>query len=319
MNRICQLFGISFPVISGGMVWCSGWKLASSVSNSGGLGLIGAGSMHPEVLSEHIRQCRAATSLPFGVNIPLMYPNVEEIMHLVVREQVPVVFTSAGSPATWTPFLRSHGILVAHVVSNTRFAVKAAEAGVHALVAEGFEAGGHNGREETTTMVLLPLIRSAVDLPLMAAGGIASGEAILAAQALGADGVQIGSLFASTTESSAHPHFKQRITEAAEGDTLLMLKALAPVRMLRNPFFDQARAAELSGAGVEELKLLLGKGRAKKGMFEGDLREGQLEIGQVAAAISRSEDVRIVMERLRSEYLSARNRVCAESFTPTLE
>ncbi len=240
-------------------------------------------------------------------------------MHLVVREQVPVVFTSAGNPATWTPFLRSHGILVAHVVSNTRFAVKAAEAGVHALVAEGFEAGGHNGREETTTMVLLPLIRSAVDLPLMAAGGIASGEAILAAQALGADGVQIGSLFASTTESSAHPHFKQRITEAAEGDTLLMLKALAPVRMLRNPFFDQARAAELSGAGVEELKLLLGKGRAKKGMFEGDLREGQLEIGQVAAAISRSEDVRIVMERLRSEYLSARNRVCAESFTPTLE
>jgi enoyl-[acyl-carrier protein] reductase II len=208
------------------MVWCSGWKLASSVSNSGGLGLIGAGSMHPEVLSEHIRQCRAATSLPFGVNIPLMYPNVEEIMHLVVREQVPVVFTSAGNPATWTPFLRSHGILVAHVVSNTRFAVKAAAAGVHALVAEGFEAGGHNGREETTTMVLLPLIRSAVDLPLMAAGGIASGEAILAAQALGADGVQIGSLFASTTESSAHPHFKQRITEAAEGDTLLMLRPL---------------------------------------------------------------------------------------------
>ena len=307
MNRITSLFKIKYPIISGGMVWCSGWRLASAVSNAGGLGLLGAGSMHPEVLREHIRKTKAATSNPFGVNVPLLYPEQDSIMQIIAEEQVPMVFTSAGSPKKWTPFLHDHGITVAQVVSSAVLAEKSEAAGVDAIVAEGFEAGGHEGREETTTMVLIPAVRKATSLPLMAAGGIATGQQMAAALALGAEGVQIGSLFAASEESSAHPDFKQRILETGEGDTKLVLKQLAPVRLIKNEFFNQVQAAELRGASVDELKALLGKGRAKKGMFEGDMIEGELEIGQVASLILQVEPVSVQFQRLINEFALAKN------------
>ncbi len=305
-NRITRLFGIRYPVIQGGMVWCSGWKLASAVSNAGGLGLIGAGSMRPQVLREHIQQCKSATSNPFGVNIPLLYPEVEEIVQICILEKVPVVFTSAGSPARFTTLLKSAGITVVHVVANIKFALKAEASGVDALVAEGFEAGGHNGFEETTTMTLIPLIRQASKLPLIAAGGIATGSQLLAALALGAEGVQIGSRFAVSNESSAHPYFKARVIAASEGDTSLSMKKLVPVRLLKNAFAEKVKEAEARGADAEELKDLLGKGRAKKGMFEGDLVEGELEIGQAAALIQRIESVEEIFHDLLSGFEMAK-------------
>jgi enoyl-[acyl-carrier protein] reductase II len=312
-NRICDLFKIKHPIVSGGMVWCSGWKLASAVSNAGGLGLIGAGSMHPETLREHIRKTQAATTNPFGVNVPLLYPQQEEIMKIIVEENVKIVFTSAGSPKKWTPFLHDHGIIVAQVVSSALFAQKSEEAGVDAIVAEGFEAGGHEGREETTTMALIPAVRKTTSLPLMAAGGIATGQQILAALALGADGVQIGSLFAASEESSAHHDFKRRIIETGEGGTKLVLKQLAPVRLIKNEFFMQVEKAESSGATVEELRALLGKGRAKRGMFEGDLAEGELEIGQVASLINEIKPVSKIFSTLLDELKEAQKRLgCTE-------
>lgn len=302
MNRICQLFGIEYPIISGGMVWCSGWELASAVSNSGGLGLIGAGSMHPDNLRHHIRRCKEATSKPFGVNIPLLYPELETIMKIVVEEGVKVVFTSAGNPKTWTPYLHEHGITVAHVVASSKFAAKCEEAGVDAVVAEGFEAGGHNGKEETTTMCLIPMVRQATSLPLIAAGGIGSGESMLAAMVLGAEGVQIGTRFAMTTESSAHEDFKKLCTTLNEGDTLLSLKKVGPTRLIRNDFYQQVQQAEDRGASAEEIRAILGRGRAKKGIFEGDLQEGELEIGQNASQFKEIKPVAEVMEEIISTY-----------------
>ena len=298
MNRITSLLGIQYPIVQGGMVWCSGWRLASAVSNAGGLGLIGAGSMHPEILREHIRKCRVATEFPFGVNIPLMYPQIEEIMNIVVEEGVKIIFTSAGNPKTWTGWLKERGITVVHIVSSSRFAVKCEEAGVDAVVAEGFEAGGHNGREETTTFCLIPAVREATTLPLIAAGGIATGEGILAAMVLGAEGVQIGTRFALTDESSASPLFKKYCLSLGEGDTKLLLKKLAPTRLVKNSFREAVEKAEDSGASMEELRTLLGRGRAKKGIFEGDLEEGELEIGQVSSIISRQQPVAEVMKEL---------------------
>ncbi len=309
MNRICRLFKIKYPIIQGGMVWCSGWRLASAVSNAGGLGLLGAGSMHPENLREHIRKCKAATTKPFGVNVPLLYPQIEDIMQVLVDEGVQIVFTSAGSPKAWTPFLHDHGIKVAHVVASTRFAQKCEEAGVDAVVAEGFEAGGHNGREETTTMCLIPAIRRVCSLPLIAAGGIATGEGILAVQALGAEGVQMGTRFALTEESSAHFNFKDKCLQLKEGDTMLSLKQLAPTRLVKNEFYQQVAEAENSGASVDEMKTLLGKGRAKKGIFEGDLFEGELEIGQAASLVSRLDPVETVMKELITDYNLALRKV----------
>jgi enoyl-[acyl-carrier protein] reductase II len=302
MNRICELFKINYPVIQGGMVWCSGWRLASAVSNAGGLGLIGAGSMYPETLEHHIIKAQEATGNTFGVNVPLMYPDVEKIMQIIVKHKVPVVFTSAGSPAKWTSWLKENGITVVHVVSSSAFAVKSEAAGVDAIVAEGFEAGGHNGREETTTLALIPSVKKVTALPLLAAGGIASGKAMLAAMVLGADGVQAGSLFAASEESSAHPDFKKLVTELKEGDTQLSLKKLAPVRLVKNSFFEQVKLAEQSGASVDELLNLLGRGRAKKGMFEGDLKNGELEIGQVSAQITKVLPVSSIMKNLLQEY-----------------
>lgn len=302
MNRICQLFGIEYPIISGGMVWCSGWELASAVSNCGGLGLIGAGSMHPDNLRHHIRRCKEATSKPFGVNIPLLYPEIETIMKIVVEEGVKVVFTSAGNPKTWTPYLHEHGITVAHVVASSKFAAKCEEAGVDAVVAEGFEAGGHNGKEETTTMCLIPMVRQATSLPLIAAGGIGSGESMLAAMVLGAEGVQIGTRFAMTTESSAHEDFKKLCTTLNEGDTLLSLKKVGPTRLIRNDFYQQVQQAEDRGASAEEIRAILGRGRAKKGIFEGDLQEGELEIGQNASQFKEIKPVAEVMEEIISNY-----------------
>lgn len=302
MNRISTLLGIRYPIIQGGMVWCSGWRLASAVSNSGGLGLIGAGSMHPEVLRQHIRKCKAATDNPFGVNIPLMYPQIEEVMNIVVEEGVKIIFTSAGNPKTWTGWLKERGITVVHVVSSSKFAVKCEEAGVDAVVAEGFEAGGHNGREETTTFCLIPAVRRATNLPLIAAGGIATGEGILAAMVLGAEGVQIGTRFALTYESSASDVFKEYCLRLNEGDTKLLLKKLAPTRLVTNSFRDAVEAAEGRGASADELRELLGKGRAKKGIFEGDLEEGELEIGQVAALFRQQQSVSEVMKELVEGY-----------------
>ena len=302
MNRICELFGIRYPIIAGGMVWCSGWRLASAVSNCGGLGLIGAGSMHPETLQEHIRKCKAATDKPFGVNVPLLYPEPDAIMKIIADEEVPVVFTSAGNPKTWTLFLHGHGIKVAHVVSSSRFARKCEDAGVDAVVAEGFEAGGHNGREETTTMCLIPGVRKAIGLPLIAAGGIGSGATMLAAMALGAEGVQIGTRFALTEESSASEEFKSFCTGLGEGDTFLMLKKLSPTRLARNPFFQQVSEAESRGADKDELAGLLGRGRAKKGIFEGDLENGELEIGQNVSQFNEILPVATVMESIVGEY-----------------
>lgn len=302
MNRICDLFGIKYPIIAGGMVWCSGWRLASAVSNAGGLGLIGAGSMHPETLREHIQKCKAATDKPFGVNVPLMYPQIEEIMQILVEEGVKIVFTSAGSPKKWTQFLHDNGAVVAHVVSSSFFAKKCEDAGVDAIVAEGFEAGGHNGREETTTLCLIPAVRQATTLPLIAAGGIATGRGMAATFALGAEGVQIGTRFAMTEESSANEEFKKLCRTLNEGDTKLMLKQLAPTRLIKNNFYKQVEEAELRGASVEELNELLGKGRAKKGIFEGDLEEGELEIGQAASLINKTETAQEAVDDIISEF-----------------
>ncbi|WP_300726740.1 nitronate monooxygenase family protein [uncultured Bacteroides sp.] len=305
MNRICHLFGIQYPIIQGGMVWCSGWRLAAAVSNAGGLGLLGAGSMHPETLREHIRKCKAATDKPFGVNVPLMYPEIETIMQIIAEEEVKIVFTSAGNPKTWTEWLHNHGIIVAHVVSSTKFAAKCEEAGVDAIVAEGFEAGGHNGREETTTFCLIPAVRQSCTLPLIAAGGIVTGEGILAAQALGADGVQMGTRFALTEESSAHFTFKDRCLRLNEGDTILTLKQLSPTRLVKNDFYKQVAEAEQRGATTDEIRELLGKGRAKKGIFEGDIFEGEIEIGQAASMIKKLQSVKDVMQELIEDYNAA--------------
>jgi|TARA_B110000305_G_C19437957_1_gene640091 enoyl-[acyl-carrier protein] reductase II len=284
-NKVTRLFGIEYPIIQAGMVWASGWRLASAVSNVGGLGLIGAGSMYPEVLREHIQKCKKATQKPFGVNVPLLYPDIDQLMEVIVGEKVPIVFTAAGNPKLWTEYLKSHGCTVVHVVSSVKFALKAQDCGVDAIVAEGFEAGGHNGREETTTLTLIPLVKKAINIPLIAAGGIGSGPAMLAVMALGADGIQVGSRFVATNEASSHSNFKEEVLKANQGATVLTLKELTPVRMMKNPFYQKINQLYESGATTQELKDALGRGRAKKGMFEGDLIEGELEIGQVAAQI----------------------------------
>lgn len=305
MNKITSLLGIQYPIIQGGMVWCSGWRLASAVSNAGGLGLLGAGSMYPDVLREHIEKTKKATSKPFGVNIPLMYPDVEELMNIIVELKVPIVFTSAGNPMTWTKWLQDRGVIVVHVVSSSKFAAKCEEAGVDAIVAEGFEAGGHNGREETTTLCLIPQIRKATHLPIIAAGGIATGEAILAVSVLGADGVQIGTRFALTQESSAHEEFKKYCIGLNEGDTKLLLKKLAPTRMGKNEFRSRIEEAEANGASPDELRELLGRGRAKQGIFEGDLVEGELEIGQITSLCNEIPTVADLMKELVTDYTDA--------------
>jgi len=312
INKVTSLFGIKYPIIQGGMIWCSGWRLASAVSNAGGLGLIGSGSMRPELLEEHIIKCKAATNLPFGVNIPLLYPQTDELIEIILRHQVKIVFTSAGNPGKYTSLLKENGITVAHVVANSKFALKADEAGVDAIVAEGFEAGGHNGAEETTTLVLIPQLRPLIKQPLIAAGGIASGEAMYAAMALGADGVQIGSLFASSVESSGHWQFKQAIFDAGDGATRLLLKKLIPVRLLKNTFFDEVVQAESQGASVEELKNLLSKGRAKAGMFAGDIENGELEIGQVCALIQHEKSAAELIENLINEFYKTANKMSNE-------
>ena len=314
MNSIKKLFNIEYPIIQGGMVWCSGWRLASAVSNAGGLGLIGAGSMYPEVLREHIQKCRLATSMPFGVNVPLLYPDIERIMEIIVEEKVEIVFSSAGNPALWTPFLKSNNIRVVHVIANKKFAKKAEESGADAIVAEGFEAGGHNGREETTTLCLIPEICETVSVPVIAAGGIGSGKAMLAAFALGAEGVQLGSVFAASRESSAHPNFKEAIVRAAEGDTKLSMKSLMPVRLLKNDFFRAVEKAEAEGANRAELMELLGRGRAKKGMFEGDMVEGELEIGQVASNVHEIKPAAQILNEIWKEFIKEKERISKLSF-----
>ena len=291
------------------MIWCAGWELASAVSNAGGLGIIGAGSMYPDILRDHIRKCKLATNKPFAVNVPLLYPNVEEIMQIIIEEKVKVVFTSAGNPKTWTAHLKSHGIVVVHVIANTKFALKCEEAGVDAIVAEGFEAGGHNGREETTTLVLIPTIRKATSLPLIAAGGIADGTAMLAAFALGAEGVQMGTRFVASEESSAHILFKEKVIHSQEGDTVLSLKQLTPVRLIKNKFFEQIAEAEQRGAGVEELKSILGRARAKRGMFEGDMDEGELEIGQISAFVRDIKPAARIVQDVWNEFKAASIRL----------
>jgi len=309
-NRVTEIFGISYPLIQAGMIWCSGWELAAAVSNAGGLGLIGSGSMYPDVLRDHIRKCKLATNKPFGVNVPLLYPAIDKHIQILIEEGVKIVFTSAGNPKTWTSILKGHGITVVHVVSNVKFALKAVEAGVDAIVAEGFEAGGHNGREETTSLVLIPMIRNAVAVPVIAAGGIATGRQMLAAMALGADGVQIGSRFVVSNESSAHANFKNRVISTNEGDTLLTMKQLVPVRLLKNKFFDQIQSAELRGATAEELKEILGRARAKRGMFEGDLEEGELEIGQVSALLNKILPAAEIVKEIMDEYQEAKDALC---------
>jgi enoyl-[acyl-carrier protein] reductase II len=309
-NRVKKLFSIDVPVIQAGMVWCSGWRLASAVSNAGGLGLIGAGSMHPDTFRDHIRKCKSATSRSFGVNVPLLYPEMTVIMDIIAEEGVKIVFTSAGNPSLWTAKLKEKGITVVHVVSSVKFAKKSEQAGVDAVVAEGFEAGGHNGREETTTLVLIPMVRDAISIPLIAAGGIASGRAIAAVEALGAEGVQIGSGFAASAESSAHENFKQRIINSSEGDTQLTMKQLTPVRLIKNKFFQEVIAAEQRGASKEEMAILLGRARAKRGMFEGDLDEGELEIGQVSASIKNIKPAADILKNLWQDYLSTKEKLC---------
>ena len=306
-NRITQLFKIQYPIVQAGMIWASGWRLASAVSNAGGLGIIGAGSMHPETLLEHIQKCKAATNAPFAVNLPLLYPNIQEHIQIIINEKVPIVFTSAGNPKTFTALLKSKGIIVVHVVSSSLFAIKAAAAGCDAVVAEGFEAGGHNGREETTTMVLIPSVAAAVSIPIIAAGGIATGRQMLAAMVLGADGVQIGSRFVCSAEASAHPAFKDAVVRSTEGDTQLSLKKVVPVRLLKNAFFDAVQQAEKQGADEDTLTALLGKGRAKKGMFEGDLQEGELEIGQVSALIKNIQPAAEIMAEIWTDFIAAIN------------
>ena len=302
MNRISELFKIKYPIIQGGMVWCSGWRLVSAVSNNGGLGLLGSGSMYPDVLREHIKKCKKATTRPFGVNLPLLYPNIEEHINTIVEEKVKIVFTSAGSPKKYTQILKDNGITVVHVVANQKFALKCVDAGVDAIVAEGFEAGGHNGIEEITTMCLIPQIKSIVDIPLIAAGGIGSGKSILAAMSLGADAVQIGSLFAASKESSAHINFKNKIIESNDGDTVLTLKEITPVRLLKNDFYFQIENAYRNNASVEDLRDILSKGRAKKGIFEGNIIDGELEIGQISSSISQIQSVDQIFKKLIDEF-----------------
>jgi enoyl-[acyl-carrier protein] reductase II len=311
-NQITDLFKIDIPIIQAGMVWCSGWRLASAVSNAGGLGLIGSGSMYPEILREHIRKCKAASSFSFGVNVPLIYPDIDKHIQVIIEEGVKIVFTSAGNPVTWTSILKKEGIKVVHVVSSVKFALKAQEAGVDAIVAEGFEAGGHNGREETTTFCLVPMVREAIQIPLIAAGGIGTGRGILGAFALGADGVQIGSRFAISEESSAHINFKKKVTELQEGETILTLKDLTPVRLIKNKFYEEIKSAEHKGATAEEIKELLGKGRAKKGIFEGDLDEGELEIGEIAASIKEIKPAALILKDLWGDYLKLKEKFCEE-------
>lgn len=304
-NRITTLFDIQYPIIQAGMIWCSGWQLAAAVSNKGGLGIIGSGSMYPEVLEEHVIKCKKATDKPFAVNLPMLYPDIDKHIETIIKHEVPIVFTSAGNPKTWTAHLQEHGIKVVHVVSSVKFAQKAAAAGVDAVVAEGFEAGGHNGRDETTTFCLIPMVREAIDIPLIAAGGIGSGAGVLAALNLGADAVQIGSRFVASEESSAHINFKKSVVDAKEGDTILTLKEITPVRLIKNAFYNQVAEAYLSGKKVEELKELLGRGRAKKGMFEGDLDEGELEIGQVSGLINDIKPAASIVDELLMEYHEA--------------
>ena len=305
MNRITSLFGIKYPLIQAGMIWCSGWKLASAVSNAGGLGIIGSGSMYPEVLDHHVMKCKAATNKPFAVNLPMLYPSIEEHIETIIKHNVPIVFTSAGNPRTWTETLKENGILVVHVVSSVKFAKKAEDAGVDALVAEGFEAGGHNGRDETTTMCLIPMLSREISIPLIAAGGIANGQSMLAAMNLGADGVQIGSRFVASEESSAHSFFKNEVIRAKEGDTTLTLKELTPVRLLHNPFYQEIVRAYEENASIEDLKALLGRGRAKQGMFEGDLENGELEIGQISGMIDEIKPADQIVEEIIAEYRTA--------------
>ena len=302
MNKITELFNIQYPIVQGGMIWVSGWKLASAVSNAGGLGLIGSGSMYPEVLREHIQKCKKATDKPFGVNVPMLYPQIEEIMDIIVEEGVKIVFTSAGNPKTWTSFLKEKGITVVHVVSSVKFALKSEAAGVDAVVCEGFEAGGHNGREESTTFTLIPMVKQELKIPVIAAGGIGSGRGMLAAMVLGADGVQIGSRFAATIESSAHDKFKQVIVDVKDGDTHLTLKELAPVRLVKNHFYNQVQELYQQNPTVEEIKELLGRARAKKGMFEGDLDNGELEIGQIAGIINEIKPAKQVLKEIVQEF-----------------
>ncbi len=315
-NRVNELFGIRHPLVQAGMIWCSGWELASAVSNAGGLGVIGSGSMYPETLRVHIRKCRGATDLPFAVNVPMLYPSIEEHMAVIMEEKVPIVITSAGDPGAWTAILKEKGITVVHVVSSVKFALKAEQAGVDAIVAEGFEAGGHNGREETTTLVLVPMVADAVKIPVIAAGGICDGRSMLAAFALGAEGVQVGSRFVCSIESSAHQAFKERVAGAGEGETRLTLKELAPVRLLRNKFFDDVQKAYANCASVDELKALLGRARAKRGMFEGDLEEGELEIGQVSGRIDRIKPAAVIVEEIMNEYHAALGALSPPALTP---
>ncbi|OWP76220.1 NAD(P)H-dependent flavin oxidoreductase [Flavobacterium oreochromis] len=309
MNKITSLFGIKYPIIQGGMIWNSGYKLASAVSNAGGLGLIGAGSMYPDVLREHIQKCKQSTDKPFGVNVPMLYPDIEEIMQIIVEEGVKIVFTSAGNPKTWTSFLKEKGIIVVHVVSSTKFALKAQEAGVDAIVAEGFEAGGHNGREESTTLTLIPMVKEQISIPLIAAGGIATGRGMLATMILGADGVQMGSRFVASVESSAHENFKQTIVTTEEGGTQLTLKELAPVRLIKNKFYNDLQELYTKSPSVDELKALLGRARAKRGMFEGDLEEGELEIGQIAGLIRDIKPVQEIINEIIKEFEFAKNEI----------
>ena len=308
-NRITELFNIKYPIVQAGMIWNSGWRLASAASNSGILGLLGAGSMYPEVLREHIRKCKIATNKPFGVNVPMLYPDIEKIMNIIVDEDVKIVFTSAGNPKTWTKWLQDKGITVVHVVSSVKFALKAEEAGVDAIVAEGFEAGGHNGRDETTTLTLIPMVKEKISIPLIAAGGIATGNAMLACMVLGAAGVQIGSRFVASEESSAHEAFKNLVVDAKEGDTQLTLKELAPVRLIKNKFYNDVQELYKKGASVEELKALLGRARAKKGMFEGDLVEGELEVGQISGLIHDIKPVQRIVEDIIKEFKSAKDNM----------
>jgi enoyl-[acyl-carrier protein] reductase II len=309
MNKITSLFKIQYPIIQGGMIWNSGYKLASAVSNAGGLGLIGAGSMYPDILKEHIQKCKLATDKPFGVNVPMLYPNIEEIINIIIEEGVKIVFTSAGNPATWTSLLKQNGITVVHVVSSSKFAMKAQEAGVDAVVAEGFEAGGHNGREETTTFTLIPMVKKNLSIPLIAAGGIATGRGMLAAMILGADGVQVGSRFAASTESSAHENFKNTIINCKEGDTQVTLKELAPVRLIKNKFFNDIQELYKTNPSVDELKTLLGRARAKKGMFEGDLVEGELEIGQISGLFEKIITAKEIIDEMIYDFETAKSEI----------
>lgn len=313
-NRITDLFGIDYPLIQAGMIWCSGWELASAVSNAGGLGIIGSGSMYPEILDEHVRKCKAATDKPFAVNLPMLYPDIDKHIQTIIKHQVPIVFTSAGNPKTWTPLLKEHGIKVVHVVSSVKFALKAQEAGVDAVVAEGFEAGGHNGRDETTTFCLIPMVKKALDIPLIAAGGIGTGRGMLAAMILGADAVQIGSRFVASHESSAHQAFKQSVIDAKEGDTMLTLKEITPVRLIKNPFYQKVEEAYQACASLDDMKTLLGRGRAKKGMFEGDLVEGELEIGQISGLIDQVMPAADIVAEILTEYRQAKKELTDTAF-----